>query len=99
MEMGIVTSYELRTIDGGWFLPRGDYDLTLALSGREWDFNRTHGYQDRNECWRYSSESNGELLGSTAILQERNGEKRPEETKDYFILSNSTLFEINVIFI
>ena len=32
-----------------------------------------------------------------AILQEINGEKRPEKTKDYFIVSNSTVFEINVI--
>ena len=28
--MGIVTSYELRTTDLVWFLPRGDYELTLA---------------------------------------------------------------------
>ena len=34
-----------------------------------------------------------------ATLQEINGEKRPEKTKDYFIVSNSTLCEINVIFI
>ena len=34
-----------------------------------------------------------------AILQEINGEKRPEKTKDYFIVSNSTLCEINAIFI
>ena len=34
-----------------------------------------------------------------AILQELNGEKRPKKTKDYFIVSNSTIFEINVIFI
>ena len=34
-----------------------------------------------------------------AILQEINGEKRPEKTKDYFIVSNSTLFEISVVFI
>ena len=32
-----------------------------------------------------------------AILQEINEEKRPEKTKDYFIVSNSTVFEINVI--
>ena len=31
------------------------------------------------------------------ILQDINGEKRPEKTKDYFIVSNSTVFEINVI--
>ena len=30
MEMGIVSSYEVRTIDRVWFLPRGDYELTLA---------------------------------------------------------------------
>ena len=34
-----------------------------------------------------------------AILQEINWEKRPEKTKDYFIVSNSTIFEINVTFI
>ena len=34
-----------------------------------------------------------------AILLEINGEKRPEKTKDYFIVSNSTIFEINVTFI
>ena len=34
-----------------------------------------------------------------AILQEINSEKRPEKTKDYFIVSNSTIFEINAIFI
>ena len=33
------------------------------------------------------------------MLQEINGEKRPEKTKDYLIVSNSTLFEINVVFI
>ena len=32
-----------------------------------------------------------------AILQDLNGEKRPEKTKDYFIVSNSTVLEINVI--
>ena len=32
-----------------------------------------------------------------AILQEINGEKRPEKTKDYSIVSSSTVFEINVI--
>ena len=32
-----------------------------------------------------------------AIVQEINGVKRPEKTKDYFIVSNSTVFQINVI--
>ena len=32
-----------------------------------------------------------------AILQEKNEEKRPEKTKDYFIVNTSTVFEINVI--
>ena len=30
IEMGIVSSYELRTIDRVWFLPGGDYESTLA---------------------------------------------------------------------
>ena len=30
MEMGIVSSYELRTVDRVWFLSRGDYGLTFA---------------------------------------------------------------------
>ena len=30
MEMGIVSSYEVRTIDRVWFLPREDYELTPA---------------------------------------------------------------------
>ena len=30
MEMGIVSTYEVRTIDQVWFLPKGDYELTLA---------------------------------------------------------------------
>ena len=42
-----------------------------------------HGYQDlTNACWRYKK--------VMAILQELNREKRPEKTKDYFIVSNST---------
>ena len=32
-------------------------------------------------------------------LLDINGEKRPEKIKDYFIVNNSILFEINVIFI
>ena len=32
MEMDIVSSYEVRTIDRVWFLARGDYELTLARS-------------------------------------------------------------------
>ena len=35
----------------------------------------------------------------TAILQEINEEKRPEKIRDCFSVSNSTLFEMNVIFI
>ena len=34
-----------------------------------------------------------------AILQRINGEYRPEKTKDYLIVSNSTLFEMDVVFI
>ena len=34
-----------------------------------------------------------------AILKEINGGKRPEKTKDYSIVSNSTIFETNVTFI
>ena len=53
----------------------------------------------RNECWRICSESYGALFLVRAILQEINGGKRPEKTKYYFTVSNSTLFEANVIFI
>ena len=49
MEMGIVSSYEVRTIDRVWFLPRGDYELTLARLAAAPGMS-THGYQDRNEC-------------------------------------------------
>ena len=66
-----------------------------ALSARAWDWSTTRGYQDlTNVCCI--------LLKRRvvrAILLDINGEKRPEKTKDYFIVSNSTLFEINVIFI
>ena len=34
-----------------------------------------------------------------AIIQEINGGKQPEKTKDYFILSYSTIFKINVVFV
>ena len=43
--------------------------------------------------------TSGGGLGEGAVLQEINGEKRPEKPEDYFIVSNSTIFEINVIFI
>ena len=33
MEMGIVSSYEVRTIDRVWFLPRGDYCLISYRGG------------------------------------------------------------------
>ena len=69
------------------------------LSGRAWDFNRTNGYQDRTNAEFGLSQTARCYLLIRAILQEINGEKRPEKTKDYFIVSNSTIFEINVTFI
>ena len=62
------------------------------LSGRAWDFNRTNGYQDRTNAEFVLSQTARCYLLIRAILQEINGEKRPEKTKDYFIVSNSTIF-------
>ena len=65
--------------------------LTRLAAAPEVSIKR-HGYQDvTNACWRNKM--------YRVILQEINGEKRPEKTKDYFIESNSTLFEINTVFI
>ena len=96
MEMGIVSSYEPRTIDRVWFLPRGDYELTLASSVAAPGISI--GRTVTKTEFVLSQTARCYLL-IRAILQEINGEKRPEKTKDYFIVSNSTIFEINVTFI
>ena len=100
MEMGIVSSYEVRTIDRVCFLPRGDYELTLARSVASpgISIGRTVTKTVTNAEFVLSQTARCYLL-IRAIPQEINGEKRPEKTKDYFIVSNSTIFEINVIFI
>ena len=100
IEMGIVSSYEPRTIDRVWFLPRGDYELTLARSvaAAGISIGRTVIKTVTNaEIFVLSQTARCYLL-IRVILQEINEEKRPEKTKDYFIVSNSTIFEINVIF-
>ena len=105
MEMGIVSSYELCTIGRVWFLPRGDYELTLArlataagiLIGRTVTKTVTNADEFVMRAKFVLSQTARCYLLIRAFLQEINGEKRPEKTKDYFIVSNSTVFEINVI--
>ena len=66
------------------FLPSHFLVLTLTrLAAAPGVSIAWHGYQDlTNACWRYKN--------VMAILQEINGEKRPEKTKEYFTVSNST---------
>ena len=63
MEMGIVSSYEVRTIDRVWFLPRGDNELTLArlatAAGISIGRTVTKTVTNADE---FCSESNGALL-------------------------------------
>ena len=107
MEMGIVSSYEVCTIDRVWFLPRGDYELTLARLasaprisiGSTVTKTVTNADEFVMQAKFVVSQTACCYLLIRAILQEIDGEKRPEKTKDYFIVSNSTIFEINVIFI
>ena len=105
MEIGIVSSNEPRTINRVWFLPRGDYELTLARLeaapgisiGRTVTKTVTNADEFVMQPKFVLSQTARCYLLIRAILQEINGEKRPEKTKDYFIVSNSTVFEINVI--
>ena len=105
MEMDIVSSYELRTIDRVWFLPRGDYKLTLARLataagisiGRTVTKTVTNADEFVTQAKFVLSQMARFYLLIRAILQEINGKKRPEKTKDYFIVSSSTVFEIDVI--
>ena len=105
MEMGIVSSYELRTIDRVWFLPREDYELTLSPSapaagisiGRTITKTVTNADEFVMQAKFVLSQTARCYLLIRALQQEINEEKRPEKTKDYFIVSNSTVFEINVI--
>ena len=107
MEMGIVSSYEVRTIDRVWLLPRGDYKLTLARLaaapgisiGRTVTKTVTNSDEFVMLAKFVLSQTARCFLLIRAILQVINGEKRPEKTKDYFIVSNSTIFDINVKFI
>ena len=107
MELGIVSSYEVRTIDRVWLLPRGDYELTLARLaaapgisiGRTVTKTVTNADEFVMQAKFVLSQTARCYLLIRAILQEINGEKRPEKTKYFFIVSNSTIFEINVIFI
>ena len=107
MEMGIVSSYELRTIDRVWFLPRGDHELTLARLaaapgisiGRTVTKTVTNADEFVMQAKFVLSQTARCYLLIRAILQEINGQKQSGKTKNYLIVSNSTLFEINVIFI
>ena len=86
--------------DRVWFLPRGDYELTLArlAAAPGISIGRTVTKTVTNAGEFVLSQMARCYSFNGAILQEINGEKRPKKTKDYFIVSNSTLFEINVIF-
>ena len=103
--MGIVSSYEVHTIDRVWFLPRGDYELTLARLaaspgisiGRTVTMTVTNADEFVMQTKFVPSQTARCYLLIRDILQEINGEKQPEKTKDYFIVSNSAVFEINVI--
>ena len=56
-----------------------------ALSARACDLNRNARLPRLNERWR-------KRLVVRVILQEINGEKRPEKARDFFGVSNLTLF-------
>ena len=102
-----MSSYEVHSIDRVWFLPRGDYELTLARLattagisiGRTVTNTVTNADEFVMQAKFVLSQTACCYLLIRAILQEINVVKRPEKTKDYFIVSNSTLFEKNVIFV
>ena len=80
MEMGIVSSYEVRTVDRVWFLPRGDYELTLArlATAPGISIGRTVTNTVKNEFIMQAkfvlSQTARCYLLIRAILQEINGE-------------------------